>query len=1687
MEQENLKNFKLLNEIKEKLGRIKFGDRKIESTIQWLREMNLCYYFEDSEIKFLNDEEKKNKKIINKILNLKENDEYKFNQWIFLVEKELNEAKKGNSIGEKKSWEILQRNIDLENICILKSAPNLEKINVLENTIRSSISWMTDSIRDLYRMNAEILVEIIEKLNYKEDIEFLKNELEGKLPKNLVLEEDLNEEIEEKRKKKKVMVVNIKQLLKDMEGFRRMSLESFKGVSEFIESSTERFKEIEEELNLRTVINKELLDNNLKMTNSLKNFESEWKKITKWKLEKEEEQKDIKNLKKVVDEGLIYYGTIIKRFENYIKSDYEKTNVEQRLNLIERDIKWFMRKIKEQDFQIEKEIEYNNFFSGQSFLPILVMNMRKIKNIDDKKINANEREKKALKKINWIIESIMKWKPLLVVLIDIGLENKKENLELNIKLENYENYFTKDLQNLILIHKSMNIKVESLGNNALILDEKIICIYYKPEKKSKHLNFLLNNLTDLIVIGDLNFRSHNILKGLGSKKKIIKNKKYKELRNCTLYEFKNKYKMFYEEEVENALCIANIRFSERKKRKIIKMPKDISDHDMLFMILKGYWKKNEGYNMYRKESKIISKFNANKYSKLYFNTILYEKEKEFQENIEMLEKWKNKKKKFINFKKRNVKNVKLNEKKIENRKRNINEIIKEINSKMESVNPNKFKTLKKLMKYSSREKFEGIYLKNKLIDQFIKIEQAEEVIKEEKEKNNKKIQLEIDKLIKDIEILVKNNEYLEKFKNSFKLYYKTYSEALDANQININIINKIWKNFILGICDKEFILKESMEKYIKIGLEITKRLLISQKLEFKTFYLNKNKNIDSIDNFRIISICPVSIKFFEQFIYTFVDDFLEGNILKMTNKAQFGFLKGKSCQMAIQYLKDNKIDGITIALDIYRAYEYVDLKILKRWLFKKEEEINVDIAKVDGIDIKNFFKSELLSCKMLSLWLELIDMCKLNMNGRLIKQKKGVPMGSKLSPKIFDLYTAIMFEKFIKEYFKEKKICVIVQFADDVILRIKWNNSINILKIIYELYNNFGLKINEKKSEILIKKKINKYNYSQWKEILMIKEKYNFNLVYNLRYLGKWIKIGNNEEIETGKDLYKEIGKNVYFNQLEWSKKLEMIHLFVISKRRYLLDSEEDLKKIKEMIKVINGNLKSIRFFKRNTYIETMMIMNYIKIIMRKKLGYNNSIIIDKNEIIRELLEIIIKISEWNCKKGFGKLLYEIKNKVEKKLQEKKLQNEIKDKVDYDIIEIKRENLQRNYYIIINEIINLCNNENNKILSMFLWNKELNKLDISNMIFKFDGNEIFKNNKIIFGIIFLIYCMSIKSVSKESQDKKLEIICDDIIEIMNNKKWREKFYISNENLEKNIKDLYDYNKINFIDEIEQIPDVIKYEREFELVEKKEIETLNNDKIKLINKAKNSDNLKEIIENIKVFKDRIKEIKLINNDLNIRVELAWKKILKEKKEEILRDITKDIRKYEKIIQEEWKTLIEKVKDYKDIGKLIEKEIEWFKKIENLDPWLKKLEKKKLIEWKINNDKELNNDELNIDKDNWLEKLVHKELLLVKYTNNYCNYDIIKKVIKCINLVLNKKEEWKNLKEEKKIKVMNNEEEIKKFFIEIKEEWKNWKEQKLIEIREKNRKRWYRKKYLNDIITERKRIKEEEAIWRKALKK
>ena len=58
-------------------------------------------------------------------------------------------------------------------------------------------------------------------------------------------------------------------------------------------------------------------------------------------------------------------------------------------------------------------------------------------------------------------------------------------------------------------------------------------------------------------------------------------------------------------------------------------------------------------------------------------------------------------------------------------------------------------------------------------------------------------------------------------------------------------------------------------------------------------------------------------------------------IIKYTKGDQYGFLREKNCDLAINELKKSKMDGIAIALDIYRAYEFTNWELMEKFIEKK--------------------------------------------------------------------------------------------------------------------------------------------------------------------------------------------------------------------------------------------------------------------------------------------------------------------------------------------------------------------------------------------------------------------------------------------------------------------------------------------------------------------------------------------------------------------------------------------------------------------------------------------------------------------------------------------------------------------------------------------------------------------------------
>ena len=313
-----------------------------------------------------------------------------------------------------------------------------------------------------------------------------------------------------------------------------------------------------------------------------------------------------------------------------------------------------------------------------------------------------------------------------------------------------------------------------------------------------------------------------------------------------------------------------------------------------------------------------------------------------------------------------------------------------------------------------------------------------------------------------------------------------------------------------------------------------------------------------------------------------------------------------------------KLKICIIALDIFRAYEFVKMNIIEEYIEKK-------INKYKGKKEKN--KDKTIACNLIKIWLILIKNCNTELNNNLIKNRQGTPMGSKWSPKIFDLYVGLIYKDLLYSKDHEKKFWI-VQFCDDVILKIKWNFIDEIINKIEKNYKKYNMKINYGKSEILIDKNINNYTIEHLDEIINIKEKYKFKTTENLRYLGKWL-AEKKTIIKSGKDELKDIGSNIYFNDLVWDAKIQYIHAYIISKRRYLITNEKDITIIKKYLKEINLKIRNLKIKKQNTYLELLLMMNFFGIIIRKRLGDKEYLRLNILDVIRQFIKLIKELGNY--------------------------------------------------------------------------------------------------------------------------------------------------------------------------------------------------------------------------------------------------------------------------------------------------------------------------------------------------------------------------------------------------------------------------------------------------------------------------
>ena len=225
--------------------------------------------------------------------------------------------------------------------------------------------------------------------------------------------------------------------------------------------------------------------------------------------------------------------------------------------------------------------------------------------------------------------------------------------------------------------------------------------------------------------------------------------------------------------------------------------------------------------------------------------------------------------------------------------------------------------------------------------------------------------------------------------------------------------------------------------------------------------LKKTKNNNIISNFRPISCLPVFSKIFEKFINNRIDKFLTK--YEIISKHQYGYISGKGVSEALFKLTDvvlkylnNHEHVAMIALDQSKAFDCVDHGLLLQKLYKigfrggtndlLTDYLNNRYQRVEMNNNGFFFNS---------------DWKKLN---------KGVPQGSILGPKLFQLFINDL-PLYIVEY--KNLACDVFLYADDITIIVHSSDEIMLsdmiecaLSSVRDWCSANGLSLNLNKSQI---------------------------------------------------------------------------------------------------------------------------------------------------------------------------------------------------------------------------------------------------------------------------------------------------------------------------------------------------------------------------------------------------------------------------------------------------------------------------------------------------------------------------------------------------------------------------------------------------------------------------------------------
>ena len=187
----------------------------------------------------------------------------------------------------------------------------------------------------------------------------------------------------------------------------------------------------------------------------------------------------------------------------------------------------------------------------------------------------------------------------------------------------------------------------------------------------------------------------------------------------------------------------------------------------------------------------------------------------------------------------------------------------------------------------------------------------------------------------------------------------------------------------------------------------------------KVIPLYKSGSLNSIDNYRPISVLPTVSKIMERIVYDQLSEYLEQQGL--LSESQYGFLKGYNTELAVTLFTDNirraidsgKMTG-AVFIDLRRAFDTVEHKVL-----------------LSKLPLKGIVDGELnWIANYLSGRYQYVQYDGVKSDRELVKY--GVPQGSVLGPLLFLLQ--------INDLVKSVENCNIQMYADDTVIYTSHSN-----------------------------------------------------------------------------------------------------------------------------------------------------------------------------------------------------------------------------------------------------------------------------------------------------------------------------------------------------------------------------------------------------------------------------------------------------------------------------------------------------------------------------------------------------------------------------------------------------------------------------------------------------------------------